>query len=171
ELAVRAYGPRSGEVGDRRLAVPVERHQRVLDHVDDVGGRAPGRALCVVVRRVASLHHVEGLRRRGTGYAERQCRTREGPDHCCSLGARTSRSASPRRLAASTMTKITRLGIVAMCGAMNRKSRPWAAIMPSSAVGGCAPMPRKPSAEPIRMIWPKRRVRNTKMVEMQFKVR
>ena len=69
------------------------------------------------------------------------------------------------------MTKIAQLGIVAMCGAMNRKSRPCAAIMPSSAVGGWAPMPRKPSAEPIRMIWPKRRVRNTKMVEMQLSVR
>ena len=36
---------------------------------------------------------------------------------------------------------------------------------------GRTPIPRKPSAEPIRMIWPKRSVRNTKMVEMQFSVR
>jgi hypothetical protein len=32
-------------------------------------------------------------------------------------------------------------------------------------------MPRKPSAEPIRMIWPNRSVRKTKMVEMQLSVR
>ena len=44
----------------------------------------------------------------------------------------------------------------------------YLAILPSSAIGGWAPMPRKPSADPIRMIWPKRRVRKTKMVEMQF---
>ena len=51
-LAVLADRPRLGEIGNRRAAVPVERHQRVLEHVDDVGGRPPGGALRIVVRRV-----------------------------------------------------------------------------------------------------------------------
>ena len=34
--AILADGPRFGEIRDRRPAVPVERHQRILDHVDDV---------------------------------------------------------------------------------------------------------------------------------------
>ena len=110
-LAVLADRPRLGEIRDRRAAVPVERHQRVLEHVDDVGGRPPGRALRVVVRRVDTLHHVERLRRSGARDANCQCHTENGSDHVCSLGSRTSRKASPRRLAASTITKIAQLGI------------------------------------------------------------
>ena len=59
ELAVLADGPRFGEVGDRRLAVPVHRDQRVLEHVDDVGGRRPCGALAVIMRRVERFHHLQ----------------------------------------------------------------------------------------------------------------
>ena len=69
ELAVGADRPRLGEIGDRRLAVPVHRHQRVLEHVHDVGGRRPGRALAVVMRRIERLHHPQGLRLRHRGEA------------------------------------------------------------------------------------------------------
>jgi hypothetical protein len=50
--AVLADRPRLGEIGDRRAAVPVERDQRILEHVDDVGGRSPAGALRIVMRRV-----------------------------------------------------------------------------------------------------------------------
>ena len=80
ELAVGADGPRLGEIGDGGLAVPVHRHQRVLEHVDDVGGRRPGRALAVVMRRIERLHHAQGLRlgqRSDTDDAKQRSQTRQ----------------------------------------------------------------------------------------------
>src|SRR5262249_34322106 len=125
--AVLADAPGLGQIGDRGLAVPVERHQGVLHHVDDVGGGRPGGALRVIVRRVERLHHVEGLAGGTAAEAERRAKSEHGAAHgsprqCCSLGSSTSRKASPNRFEASTMTKMARLGMAAMCGAMNRKS-------------------------------------------------
>ncbi len=64
-LAVLADGPGFGEIGNDGPAVPVERDQRVEDHVGDVGGRRPGGAMAVEVRRVERLHHLQRLRLRG----------------------------------------------------------------------------------------------------------
>ena len=64
-LAVLADLPGFGQIRDHRLAVPVQRHQRVLDHVDDVGGGRPGGALAVIMRRVERLHHPQRLPLRG----------------------------------------------------------------------------------------------------------
>ena len=61
DLAVLADVPGFGQIGDRRAAIPVQRHQRVLEHVDDVRRRPPGGALAVIMRRVDAFHEHQRL--------------------------------------------------------------------------------------------------------------
>ena len=70
-----------------------------------------------------------------------------------SLGSSASRKPSPIRLMASTVvTRIINPGKGHNPpGARRMNSRASASIVPHSGVGGCAPMPRKPSAAASRM--------------------
>ena len=82
ELAVRTDGPGFRQIRDRRLAVPVHRHQRVLEHVDDVRGRRPRRARAVIMRRIQRLHHPQrlGFRCRRP-CREQRCKSRQNSAH------------------------------------------------------------------------------------------
>jgi len=74
ELSIRAHRPGLGQQGHGSLAVPVQRHQRVLDQVDDVGGGRPAGTVPVEVGRIARFRHGESLcldRRHGGGQRER----------------------------------------------------------------------------------------------------
>src|SRR5690606_30766042 len=68
-----------------------------------------------------------------------------------SFGSSASRSPSPIRLMASTVTRIARPGNVTTHHARMMNSRASASIVPHSGVGGCAPMPRKPRAAASRI--------------------
>src|SRR5690606_8787415 len=68
-----------------------------------------------------------------------------------SRGSSASRSPSPQRLMARTVTRIARPGKVTTHQARMMNSRASASIVPHSGVGGCAPSPRKPSAAASRM--------------------
>src|SRR5579883_1121750 len=68
-----------------------------------------------------------------------------------SLGSKASRSPSPKRLKASTVTRIMRPGKVTAHQARSINSRESASMVPHSGCGGCAPRPRKPRAAASRM--------------------
>ena len=63
-------------------------------------------------------------------------------DYVC--GSSTSRRPSPSRFRPSTVRRIVRPGKIETCGAVRRKSRALASMVPHSGVGGWAPRPRKP---------------------------
>ena len=63
--AVGRHGPARGEAGLQRLHVVVEVHQRVADHVHDLGARAGRRLLRIVAIGVDLAHDGDGLLRQG----------------------------------------------------------------------------------------------------------
>ena len=67
------------------------------------------------------------------------------------MGSRTSRTPSPRRLNASTVSVMARPGNIMSQGARNSSLRPRPSMSPHSAAGGCTPKPRKPRAAASRM--------------------
>src|SRR5690606_631004 len=85
-----------------------------------------------------------------------------------SFGSSASRSPSPIRLMASTVTRIASPGNVTTHQARMMNSRASASIVPHSGVGGCAPMPRKPRAAASRMALEKDRVAWTMSGAVQF---
>src|SRR5919201_3795991 len=76
-------------------------------------------------------------------------------------GSRKSRSASPTRLSASTMTKIARPGSSTTCGLRITNCRPVASMLPQSAVGGCVPRPRNDRPAVARIFAPTSRLKAT----------
>src|ERR1019366_10460593 len=84
------------------------------------------------------------------GKADRQALDLDQHQRC--FGSSTSRSPSPSRLKPSEATKIATPGIIGTHHCSRMKRRAVAIIEPHSGDGGCAPMPRKPSAAAVRMI-------------------
>src|SRR5207253_3202930 len=76
---------------------------------------------------------------------------KEGHQLRFSFGSRASRRPSPIKLMASTTSRMAIPGNVTTHQALRMNSRASASIVPHSGVGGCAPMPRKPSAAAFRM--------------------
>ena len=66
-------------------------------------------------------------------------------------GSSASRKPSPARLIDTTVTRIASPGSVTSQGLERMNSRASASIVPHSAVGGCAPRPRNPSAAASRI--------------------
>ena len=76
-------------------------------------------------------------------------------------GSRKSRTASPTRLRASTITKIATPGSSTTCGLRITNCRPVASMLPQSAVGGWVPSPRKDSPAVVRILAPTSRLKAT----------
>src|SRR5690606_4334081 len=85
-----------------------------------------------------------------------------------SFGSSASRRPSPIRLIASTVSRMARPGSVTTHQARRMNSRASASMVPHSGVGGCAPMPRKPSAAASRIALEKESVACTISGAMQL---
>src|SRR5664279_4940362 len=83
------------------------------------------------------------------------------------FGSKTSRRPSPRRLKPRLTTKIARPGMVATHHWSRMTSRPDDTMAPHSAVGGCAPRPRKPRPAAVRMMPAMSRVSRTMTEDRQ----
>src|SRR5438105_984680 len=81
--------------------------------------------------------------------------------HYPTRGSSRSRSASPTRFSASTMTKIARPGSSTTCGLRITNCRPVASMLPQSAVGGCVPRPRNDRPAVARILAPTSRLNAT----------
>src|SRR5690606_36315674 len=68
-----------------------------------------------------------------------------------SLGSMASRSASPRRLSASTVSRMARLGKTVSHQASRMCSKPSRIMLPQVAVGGGTPRPMKLSEASVRI--------------------
>ena len=68
-----------------------------------------------------------------------------------SLGSSASRNPSPNMFKPITSVDIAIPGNIAICGAVNKKSRPLLNMAPHSGEGGCAPSPKNdnPAADKI----------------------